>query len=153
MKNKFIQNNIKIGNNQNNINGNTKFKLINSNNMKPINLNLNMNKSPNLNTNENIKSKGSRFNSPIGKKLLSCAKWTVEWSCAIWILETPRYSWTLTSCSSRMTSLLQEISSTGTSCIHSHSGNQYSLLFLQVLLLLVHTLHINPGRTINQSFS
>ena len=69
MKNKFIQNNIKIGNNQNNINGNTKFKLINSNNMKPINLNLNMNKSPNLNTNENIKSKGSRFNSPIGKKL------------------------------------------------------------------------------------
>ena len=69
MKNKFIQNNIKIGSNQNNINSNTKFKLINSNNMKPINLNLNINKSPNMNTIENMKSKGSRYGSPRGKKL------------------------------------------------------------------------------------
>ena len=63
MKNKFLINN--------NNNGNNKFKLINSNNIKPINLNLNINKSPNLKTNENFNNNRARLNnnSPKGKKL------------------------------------------------------------------------------------
>lgn len=62
MKNKFLINN----NNTNN-----KFKLINSNNIKPINLNLNINKSPNRKTNENFNNNQIRLinNSPKGKKL------------------------------------------------------------------------------------
>ena len=70
MKNKFLQNNIKIGNNPN-INPKNKFKLIN-NNIKPINLNLN--NSPNLQTNENFNITKDRMDSPkriIKKKLFS----------------------------------------------------------------------------------
>ena len=70
MKNKFLQNNIKIGNNSN-INQRNKFKLIN-NNIKPINLNIN--NSPNLQTNENFNITGDRMDSPkrvIKKKLFS----------------------------------------------------------------------------------
>jgi len=65
MKNKFLINNNNNGNNNN------KFKLINSNNIKPINLNLNINKSPNLKTNENFNNNRARLNnnSPRGKKL------------------------------------------------------------------------------------
>ena len=69
MKNKFLQNNIKIGNNPN-INPKNKFKLIN-NNIKPINLNLN--NSPNLQTNENFNITKDRMDSPkriIKKKII-----------------------------------------------------------------------------------
>ena len=72
MKNKFLQNNIKITNNQNK---NIKFKLMNnnnSNNIKPINLNLN--KSPNLLTNDNFNKSKDRIISPnrlIKKKLFT----------------------------------------------------------------------------------
>ena len=68
MKNKFLQNNIKITNNPNN----NKFKLMNSNNIKPINLNLN--KSPNFLTNDNFNNSKDRITSPkriIKKKLFS----------------------------------------------------------------------------------
>ena len=71
MKNKFLQNNIKIINNPNN-NVNPKFKLMNSNNIKPINIHLN--KSPNVLTNENFNNSKDRISSPkriIKKKLFS----------------------------------------------------------------------------------
>ena len=61
MKNKFIKNNIKIGNNPyiNSKNSNQKFKLINSNNIKPINLHINNN---NLNTNNDFNSHRDKMN-------------------------------------------------------------------------------------------
>ena len=61
MKNKFIKNNIKIGNNPyiNSNNSNQKFKLINSNNIKPINLHINNN---NLNTNNDFNSHRDKMN-------------------------------------------------------------------------------------------
>ena len=74
VKNKFLQNNIKINHNPSS-NSNMKFKLINnnnSNNIKPINLNLD--KSPNFLTNENFNNNNERMNSPnrlIKKKLFS----------------------------------------------------------------------------------
>ena len=74
VKNKFLQNNIKINHNPSS-NSNMKFKLINnnnSNNIKPINLNLD--KSPNFLTNENFNNNNERTNSPnrlIKKKLFS----------------------------------------------------------------------------------